>query len=823
MTKNTILLIPVFLIICLFSNSLFFNPLFAQNTKGKITGVVIDKATGIPVEAADVRLTSADDSSFVTGTATDAGGNFLLEVLKPGRFVLNVRMLGYNSTSVNEIILNRRKNEINLDTIRIKSGSEIQTDVIEIEAQKSPIEFSADKKIFNVSEDITVTGGNALDVLKNVPSVQVDVDGNVSLRGSQNVKILVDGKPFGLEGSNRSAVLQQIPANSVESVELMTNPSAKYNPEGISGILNIILKKKTDAGYNGSFTANAGTNDKYSGSVNLNYKTDKINFSGSYNYNNQRNVMTGSSLRQNFFPGTAEFIEQINTGNMKRLSHLVKAGIDFEIDRKQSIGLNLNYSPRNSSRLGKNENKYTDSLGNINLNFLSNTNEDDAGKNFDASVNYNLKFKNPKNTLYGEVSYSRGTDDETSSTEEVYYIPVNNTPDKYKNIQNENENQTNIQLDYVNSPEKNIKIETGYKSIFRKNNDDINFLNYDYSTNSYINNVNISNNFIYSENIHALYAIFTDKIKDFSFSAGGRIEQTNTKGELVTGNKNFDKSYFGFFPSASISQKLSLSQELQLTYSRRINRPDSRNLNPFPDVSDPLNIRIGNPDLKPEYTNSFELSYINYFKFATVTPSVFYRKTDDEISRYRIVTDSNISITTFENLNSSKSYGLDFIVNSQILKWWNVNGNLSFYRSEVNASNISANLVNETDSWSARVSSAMNIPDLFDLQLTYFYSGKRISANGSVEPIQSLDAAVKKEFFNRRMSIGFRISDVFNTMKFRIRTGDDRYTQESERRRNSRTAFVTFTYNIGSTEKGKDRRGKKNERKDRDPGMDEDF
>lgn len=823
MTKNTILLIPIFLIICLFSNSLFSNALFAQNTKGKITGVVIDRATGIPLESADVRLTSADDSSFVTGTATDAGGNFLLEVLKPGRFVLNVRMLGYNSTAVNQIILNRRNNEINLDTIRIKSGSEIQTDVIEIEAQKSPIEFSADKKIFNVSEDITVTGGNALDVLKNVPSVQVDVDGNVSLRGSQNVKILVDGKPFGLEGSNRSAVLQQIPANSVESVELMTNPSAKYNPEGISGILNIILKKKTDAGYNGSFTANAGTNDKYSGSVNLNYKTDKINFSGSYNYNNQRNVMTGSSLRQNFFPGTAEFIEQINTGNMKRLSHLVKAGIDFEIDRKQSIGLNLNYSPRNSSRLGKNENKYTDSLGNINLNFLSNTNEDDAGKNFDASINYNLKFKNPKNTLYGEVSYSRGTDEETSSTEEVYFIPVNNTPDKYKNIQNEIENQTNLQLDYVNTPGKNIKIETGYKSIFRKNNDDINFLNYDYLTNSYINNVNISNNFIYSENIHALYAIFTDKIKDFSFSAGGRIEQTSTKGELVTGNKNFDKSYFGFFPSASISQKLSLSQELQLTYSRRINRPDSRTLNPFPDVSDPLNIRIGNPDLKPEYTNSFELSYINYFKFATVTPSVFYRKTDDEISRYRIVTDSNISITTFENLNSSKSYGLDFIVNSQILKWWNVNGNLSFFRSEVNASNISANLVNETDSWSARVSSAMNIPDLFDLQLTYFYSGKRISANGSVEPIQSLDAAVKKEFFNRRMSIGFRISDLFNTMKFRILTGDDRYTQVSERRRNSRTAFLTFTYNIGSTEKGKDRRGKKNERKDRDPGMDEDF
>lgn len=823
MTKNINHLISILSLIILFSFSLFTDPLNAQTIKGRISGVVVDKATGNPVESSDVRLLSAADSSFVTGTATDAAGNFLMEVIKPGRYFLNVRMIGYSNFAVNEIILNKRNSEINLDTIRIRSGNDIQTDEIEVETQKSPIEFSADKKIFNVSDDITITGGNALDVLKNVPSIQVDVDGNVTLRGSQNVKILVDGKPFGLEGSNRNAILQQIPANSVESVELITNPSAKYNPEGTSGILNIVLKKKTDLGYNGSFTLNAGTDDKYSGSVNLNYKKNNVNFSGSYNYSNQKNIFTGSSLRQNFFPGTAEFIDQINSGNIKRLSHLIKAGVDFEIDRKQSIGFNLNYSPRNTNRQEKNENKYYDSLQNLNPYFLTNTTEDDAGKNFDASLNYNLKFKNPKNTLYGEVSYSKETDEETSSTEEVYIFPINNTPDKYITFQNEKNNQINLQLDYVNLSEKKLKIETGYKSIFRKNDDDINFLNYDYTTNSYINNINISNNFIYKENIHALYAIFTDKIKDFGFSFGGRIEQTYTNGELLTGSKNFDKNYFGIFPSASLSQKLSLSQELQLTYSRRINRPNSRNLNPFPDISDPLNIRIGNPDLKPEYTNSFELSYINYFKFATITPSIFYRKTDDEISRYRIVTDSNVSITTFENLNSSKSYGIDFIVNSQILKWWNVNGNLSFYRSEVNASNISEGLTNETDSWSARVSSGMSIPDIFDLQLTYFYSGKRISANGSVEPIQSLDAAVKKEFLDRRASIGFRISDIFNTLKFKIRTGDERYTQESVRRRNSRTAFLTFTYNIGSSEKGKDRRSKRNERKDNDPGPDEDF
>ncbi|MBL0107652.1 MAG: TonB-dependent receptor [Ignavibacteria bacterium] len=396
MTKNINQLISVFSLVFLFSLNLFTDPLNAQTIKGRISGVIVDKATSNPVESSDVRLLSATDSTFVTGTATDAAGNFLLEVIKPGRYILNVRMIGYSSFSVNEIILNKRNSEINLDTIRIRSGNEIQTDEIEVETQKSPIEFSADKKIFNVSDDITITGGNALDVLKNVPSIQVDVDGNVTLRGSQNVKILVDGKPFGLEGSNRNAILQQIPANSVESVELMTNPSAKYNPEGTTGILNIVLKKKTDTGYNGSISLNAGTDDKYSGSVNLNNKKNNVNFSGSYNYSNQKNIITGSSLRQNFFPGTAEFIDQLNSGNVKRLSHLIKAGVDFEIDRKQSIGFNLNYSPRNSNRQEKNENKYYDSLQNLNPYFLTNTSEDDAGKNFDASLNYNLKFKKSK-------------------------------------------------------------------------------------------------------------------------------------------------------------------------------------------------------------------------------------------------------------------------------------------------------------------------------------------------------------------------------------------------------------------------------------------
>ncbi|MEO6693892.1 MAG: outer membrane beta-barrel family protein, partial [Ignavibacteria bacterium] len=679
-----------------------------------------------------------------------------------------------------------------------------------------------DKKIFNVSEDLTTQGGTALDALKNIPSIQVDLDGNVSLRGSQSVKILVDGKPFGLEGANRNIVLQQIPANSIESIELITNPSAKYNPEGTSGILNIILKKNSEGGYNGNLTLNAGTRDKYNGSINLNYKKDKYNIFGSYSYSNQSNKIEGSSFRQNLFSSTATFIDQLNSGLVKREGHLIKGGIDYSFNKKSSLGFAVNFSDRNSNRSEKNENKELDSLNNSVKNYFTNGINTDEGINYSASVNFNTKFKNPRQTLSGEISYSKESEDEISKTEEVFLFPKNNTPDRYNDYQKDLSNELNMQLDYVHPFGKDSKIETGLKSTYEKNDEDFLLENYDYVTNTFVINNNVSNNFIYKENVQSLYAIYQNKISDFSYSLGLRGEYTNTTGVLKSANQNFENNYFTIFPSASFSQKLSLEQELQLTYSRRINRPGMRNLNPFPDLSDPLNIRIGNPALKPEYTNSLELSYINYFKFATVTPSIFFRQTDDEISRYRTITDSNTTITTFKNLNSSKSYGLELIVNSQILKWWNVTANFSYYKSIVDAQNISSNLTNETNSWSTRLSTGMNIPDLFDFQLSYFYTGKRISANSTVKPMQSLDAAIKKDFFDRKMSVSIRVSDIFNTMKFKTITNDPAYIQESFRRRNSRAAYLTLTFNIGSKDKNNDRKKRRNEN-EREPDMNDDF
>lgn len=795
----------------------------AQKGNGTIRGMVTDSKNNTPLASADISLIRLKDSSIVKGTNTDEKGMFVLEEIPFGKYNILVRMIGYKASSISGIFINGQNKEADLDTIKISSGEEIETDEIRIESEKSLMEFKADKKIFNIGDDISNAGGNALDVLRNVPSVLVDVDGNVSLRGSENIKIMVDGKPFGLEGSSRNAVLQQIPATSIESIELISNPSAKYDPEGSSGILNIVLKKNSGFGYNGNINLNAGTEDKYNAGINLNMKNDKFNIFANYNYSDIYNTISGSSDRQNYFITESVYIDQVSSGNIKRKNNLIKGGVDYSLSPKNSMSLNVNYNTRNSERNEATDYDYQDINFNTVESYSTNLTGTDEGYNLDLALNYNGKFKNPKQTLFGEISYSNSNEKEYLNSVETFYIPKNTTPGNLNTYQDNVSNLLNLQIDYEMPMGKDSKLETGYRGIFRENDNDFRSENYDYNSNIYVPDVLSTNRYIYDEGINAVYGIYSSKISDFSYTFGIRAEYTNTSGELVNNNGTTENNYFNVFPSASLSQKLTQTQEIQLSFSRRIARPGIRNLNPFVDQTDPANIRVGNPFLLPEFTNSYELSYINYFPFAVITPSLFYRNKTDEIARYRVVTDSNVTVTTFLNLNSSYTYGLDLIVNSQILKWWNVNGNFSFYQSEVNADNIMSGLTNETNSWSARASTSMNIPEIFDVQLSYFYTGERVSAIGIMQPMQSVDLSFNKNLFEGKMSIGLRVSDLFNSLEFVGKIKSDNYEQEFTRRRSSRAAFLSFTYNFGIKEKSKDRKGKKQERKERDNGGDEGF
>ncbi|MGH2575734.1 MAG: TonB-dependent receptor domain-containing protein, partial [Ignavibacteria bacterium] len=661
-----------------------------------------------------------------------------------------------------------------------------------------------------------------IDLLKNIPSVTVDQDGNVSLRGNQNVKILIDGKPFGLEGSGRNTILAQIPSNSVESVELITNPSAKYEAEGSTGIINVVMKKNSSLGYNGNLGLNAGTGDKWNGLINLSMRKDKINLFGNYNYSLMNFVPTGTASRTNYFSTSANIIDETSSGASRNSAHFVKLGTDYSFNARNQFSLTFNLMRSIRTRT---DNKYTHQFDQFHIltsDFASSEESNENNFTFDLSANFTHKFEKPNHLLTAEITYSKDKKDGDEDNIITYYTLSNQNPNKTKEFEHENNHNLSGQADYVLPFSKDSKLEAGYRGSYKQRDNDYELQRFDTNSNSYITDYNFTNRFIYKEHVEALYGIYTGKIWDLGFSAGMRAEGTFTKSELLNTNQNFDKKYFGIFPSASISYKLTKMSEIQLSYARRMNRPRPNQLNPFVKISDPNNYFSGNPDLNPEYTDTYELSFIQFLPSITITPTLFYRYTKDEIARIRTLIDSVTAMTTFVNYNKSENYGIELMLNTQPFKFWSLNGTFSYFNRMVDAANISQGLTNEGSSWTARGLTTVTFPLDINLQLAYFYSGKRFTAQGTVNPFRSLDAALKKDFFDRKLSVTFRVSDLFNTQKFVINISDPEFSEYRERKRDSRTFYLNVSYTFGDADKSQDKRRKKDGKRE-DEGDDIDY
>ncbi|HCA43088.1 MAG TPA: hypothetical protein DEP28_07530 [Bacteroidetes bacterium] len=769
----------------------------AQET-GSISGMVTEKGTTNPISNAIITVYNSEDSSKSGATESDATGNFKIESLSLGNYRVEVTMIGYNTAVVRGITLTKDNPNYVIKSVSLSQGM-TETEEIVVESEKSAIEFQADRKVFNVENQPITQGGSAIDVLKNIPSISVDNDGNVSLRGSTNVKITVDGKPFGLQGQNRSTILDQIPANQISSIELITNPGAKFDAEGTSGVINIILKKSDNFGYNGNIVLSTGTQDKYTGSLNLNAKKSNWNVYGNYDYRQMDFNMRGGFQRYNFIDPNAAYLDQNSSGRFRNNNHFVKAGLDYTFDDLNSLSLSGNYMYRDGKRNGRINTTQYNSQNNISNQLFSITGDDRTGYTLDANLNYLRKWKNSKRTLTGDFTFSRNDDDLNSFTNENPITPPNPTPLNRKQINKDGTNNFIGTLDLTNPFSETNKLETGVKATINDIDRNYRTEDYNWNTNQFANNVGLTNQFKYKEQVYAGYVSYSGKLDNFSYILGVRAEQTNTDGELVTTNETFKTNYFDLFPSASLSQKLGLTEEISLSYSRRIQRPQAWALNPFKQSIDAYNYFSGNPNLKPEYINSIELSFIKYLNTTTITPSVYYRQSDNSISRVRQLLDSNVAVVTFENYAKTKTYGIDFIVNSQLFPFLNINGSVSYFKTEVDATNLATALVNENSTMSGRVGAMFTAPDLFNLQVSYFYSGKITVAQGTLDPFQSFDASITKDFFDRRLTLGFRVSDIFNKMNFKVNiTNDQNFREFIEMKRDTRTAFFTLTYRFGN-------------------------
>jgi outer membrane receptor protein involved in Fe transport len=812
------LLLTIFLGILFISAGAYAQERQFPEGNGKIIGTVLDKSDNSPLEAASITVYTEKEGTLVKGMQTDSKGNFTIE-LPYGRYKLEANLVGYSVASVTGIMITPKKEEVTLDVIKLKQGT-ATTEEIEVTGERSFMQLEADKKVFNVGQDLLNLGGNATDILKNIPSVQVDLDGNVSLRGSGDVKVYIDGKPSGINADNMAQMLEQIPASSIESVELITNPGAKYEAEGSSGIINIVLKKNLDFGYNGSLSFNAGTKDKYNSAINLNLKSNKFNLTTNYSYRLFNMSMSGSLLRTNSISTSSSVLDQIENRTMRMNGHFGKVELNYLLDEKNVLTFSTNFRKSIRSRNEYSESKNLDSLQNLSSVYTSKSGEDDNGFDIDLSLGYSAKFKNPKNTLNAEFSFDRHKDDEVNNIVQQNYNSVY-IPDGNPFLQMISENSTrdvfNGQVDYVHPFGKESKFETGLKGLYRKNESIYTSDTFDYNQSSWITDPNLNNDFAYREQIFALYGIYTSKIKNFGYQLGVRLEQTITKGELVAvNNQTFDRNYLGVFPNINLSQKISSSNEVQLSYSRRINRPRGRFMNPFTDYSDPYNLRSGNPDLKPEYIDSYEFSFAQYLPGTVITPSVFYRKTNDMIAHTIQLIDSNTTLSTFSNDAKGDAYGVELVMTSSPLPWLNFNGNVSYFKNNVTGTGSLEGYTNNNSTWTGRFMTGLNLPAGFGVQASFNYQGAMVMPQGTLDPVYSFDAAVKKDLFDKRLTINFRVSDIFKTQKFNANIIGTGFTQSFTRERDSRTAFITLTYKFGTKEKQSPRDRKKTENDNND-------
>jgi outer membrane receptor protein involved in Fe transport len=778
-----------------------------SDKKGKITGVVIDSSSNTPVESASVQLFSIKDSSLVTGAATNKNGEFTLEP-RFGRFKLKVSFIGYNNTVINNIRINTETPEVNIGTIKLSAGNEMTTKEIEVEAEALAFENQLDKKVFNVEKTLVSESGSAVDVLKNVPSVTVDADGNVSLRGSSNLKILINGRPSAMLGNDPSAVLEQIPSKMIESIEIMTNPSSKYDPESTAGIINIILKKQQDDGYNGTISTNVGTGDKYNTSINLNFRKNKFNFYGSYNYRLFNMRGNGATNKQTFYNDSTYYNNQTSDSRMKMNGHFGSFGVDYDADKKNLFSLSANYNWRDRSH---DDNAFYHSFNgqNITTQMYNNISlEDETGNGLDINLSHKLKFDKKKEELNTAFQYSRSSEDESGDITQTDY----NTGISFLKQKDNTTYSLDIfsgQSDYYRplGEDNKSKFEAGVKGVYRSINSNYGSNYFDFTQQSWIFNTFTSNDFTYKDQVYSAYANYGNTYKNFGYQLGLRLEQTFTKSQQLTTHEDFENNYFSFFPSVYLTQAITKTNEIQLSYTRRINRPNLRVINPFIDYSDPQNLRKGNPNLKPEYVNALEFGYMKYFTSVTLSGSLFYRRVDDVINRIESLIDSNTTLSTFENMANSQSYGLEFVTSGNLTKWWSLNGSVSYFNTKVSGtSSIGTALDNSSNTWAGKLMMNFTFPDLFDIQFGYNYSGKRVTATGSMDPMQSLDIAIKKDFFFKKLSLTLRVADALNTQKFAMEYNSSDINSQSVRRRDSRNIFLTVSYRFGTDQQKQEKK-----------------
>lgn len=791
-------------IVCLCISIVFSEVSFAQIAgKLKLKGKVIDAQSGAPLSYASIRLFKLPDSSFVTGNITNDAGDFSIDA-PAGTYYALLEFIGYKATKTAVFSLTPDNSPHDLGTLKIATSSRT-LDEVEVRAEKSSMEMTLDKRVFNVGKDLANAGGTAVDILTNVPSVSVDIDGNVSLRGSNNVRILVDGKPSGLVSIKGGSGLQQLQGSSIERIEIITNPSARYEAEGMSGIINIILKKERKEGFNGSFDVITGLPTNLGLAANVNYRRKNLNFFVNYTAS-YRNTPGRNSQYQEFYHGDSTLITQQNsTSSLKGQNNSARAGIDYFFNENNV--LTGSYLWRISKGKRFSDIRYRDYLNTLNNpTGITNRTQDETETepNSEYAITYKRKFERKGHELSADVRYLDNWEDSDQYYNQASFKPDGSASDipaiLQRSLNYETEKQLLFQLDYTQPFAKDGKFELGARSSSRDMTNDFS-LTQRGTDGAWFPIAGFTNDFLYEENINAAYGIVGNKVNKFSYQVGVRAEWTNVTTTLKKTNEVNPRKYNNLFPSVHITYEFPKQNSMQISYSRRIRRPTYNDLSPFSTFSDSRNFWSGNPDLNPEFTDVYEIGHIKYFETGSISSSLYYRFTDGKIVRIRTVDATGSSFTRPENLATENSFGYEFTTALSPYKWWKIDGSFNFFRAITNGANFDASLKSDTYSWFTRLTSRFTFWKNTDFQIRGNYEAPQQTPQGRRKAIAVMDLAVSKDILKNNATLTLNVSDVFNSRIYRSITEGVNFYTEGRGQGRLRQVNLTFNYRLHQAKK----------------------
>jgi iron complex outermembrane receptor protein len=784
-----------------------------------IKGKVLDRESNQSMEFANIALLNISDSSLVTGGMTDLDGTFSFETDQSGDFMLRVGFIGYENYFRNISVGDRAV--VNVGTIRVITDATNLQEVV-VEGVTSMFESDIDKRTYNVENSIVAEGASATELLETLPSIQIDDEGGISMRGSGNILIYINGRPSNLSGDDAESILAQFPANSIKSVELITNPSSRYDAAGVGGIINIILKKNEKTGLNGQANISVGTRDKYQAGVNMNYGTGKVNIYGSYNYQNRRLFREGEGLRQSFLPSTSPFLDQDNYGERIDVNHLVRTGIDVNFTENKTLGFYVQGNFRDRTAFNDLNQRNESSLRQLDSLFVRNTDDSRQSYNIETGLNYTWEIDTLGQRLFTSASYSYDNRFQEEIYDQLFFDQFNQEVPSNRLLQiNERPQSSNfyvLQLDYEKPFANGGRFESGLKGTFGEWDRGQDFFQGDASTDfEPVRSDFFSDGFNFKEDVYAAYTSYRNRIGKLGYQGGLRGEYTETRSIQESNQNVVVNNYFNLFPSLYFSYDLGEEEEFSANFSRRISRPNMWALAPIFRVSDLFNLSVGNPFLQPELTNSYEVGYMKGWEKYLMNATVYHRFSTDILTRVIRLNDDNVAVQTRENANSRSSTGFEMVNQIQVTQWFDATLTGNVFYSEIIGDNIEAGFNNSNLSWTVALLGNMAIPNFATLQIQGSYRGPIVLPQGEIEPMWGINAGIRKSIMNNRATVSLNVSDIFNTRIFRIRTEDSRFVQDRMFNRETRIGTISFAYRFGGF---RDRNGRNGDREEFDEDMD---